>query len=112
MNCGGPNGDVQFGTVARTVCLCAPTRLTAILSGLVERQDLGYEQAVAAVNGVVVAVGGSFGEGLGCAMAPTTAVGFIDLPPGEHRVELFASTVDGNFHVGAFWNFNLIWEPL
>lgn len=87
-------------------------RLTVLMSGFVERQDTGYEQAETRVNGVVVASGASVGEQLGCAMAPAFAVGSIDLPPGEHLIELFASTIDGMFHVGAFWNFNLSWEPL
>jgi hypothetical protein len=80
--------------------------------GVVERQDAGYEQAEARVNGVPVATGGSVGEGLGCAMAAVSAGGVIDLPPGEHVIELFSSTIDPQYHVGAYWEFNFTWEPL
>jgi hypothetical protein len=86
-------------------------RLTINMVGAVERQDTGYEQADARVNGVLVAAGGSIGEGLGCQMTTVTAGGFIDLEPGEHLIELFASTIDPQYHVGAYWEFNLTWEP-
>jgi hypothetical protein len=111
-NCGGPNPNTQFGTASRRVCLCVPMRLTINMVGVVERQDTGYEQAETRVNGVVIASGASVGEQLGCAMAPAFAVGSIDLPPGEHLIELFASTIDPQYHVGAYWEFNFTWEPL
>ncbi len=111
-NCGGPNGTTQSGTATRQVCICVPMRLTISMVGVVERQDFGYEQASARVNGMPVAMGGSVGEGLGCAMTTVTPSGSIDLPPGEHLIELDASTIDGAYHVGAFWEFNLNWELL
>lgn len=111
-NCGGPNPNTQFGTASRRVCLCAPTRLAVNMLGLVERQDTGYEQAEVRVNGVPVAAGGSVGEGLGCQMTAVSAGGLIDLPPGDHLIELFSSTIDPQYHVGAYWEFNLTWEAL
>lgn len=80
--------------------------------GVVERQDFGYEQASARVNGQPVCSGGSVGEGLGCAMTTVTPSGSIDLSPGEHVIELSASTIDSQYHVGAYWEFNFTWEPL
>ena len=111
-NCGGPNGTTQSGTASRRVCLCVPMRLTINMVGVVERQDFGYEQAAALVNGLPVCTGGSVGEGLGCEMTTVTPSGSIDLPPGEHLIELTASTVDPQYHVGAYWEFNFTWEPL
>jgi len=80
--------------------------------GLVETQNAGYEQAQAQVDGLPVASGGSFEEGGGCAMRAASASGSIDLAPGEHLIELTASTIDPQYHVGAYWEFNLTWEPL
>lgn len=111
-NCGGTNFNTQFGFASRRVCLCVPTRLTVQMLGHVERQDFGFEQASARVNGMVIAAGGSIGEGLGCAMGPASAFGIIVLPTGEHLIELFSSTNDPLYHVGAFWEFYFTWEPL
>ena len=80
--------------------------------GLVERQRSGFDYAETRVNGMPIASGGSVGEGLGCAMTLTIAFGTIDLPPGEHLIELFSSTNDPLYHVGAFWEFHFTWEPL
>jgi hypothetical protein len=110
--CGGSNFNTQTGTASRRVCLSVPTRLTVQMIGMVERQDFGFEYAEARVNGMPIASGGSLGEGLGCAMAPTSAFGTIDLPAGEHLIELFSSTNDPLYHVGAFWEFHFTWEPL
>lgn len=111
-NCGGTNSNTQYGTASRHICLCEPTRLTINMTGLVERQDTGYEQAEARVNGTVICSGASVGEGLGCSMATVNPSGTIDLPAGEHIIELSASTIDGAFHTGAYWDFGFTWEPL
>jgi hypothetical protein len=111
-NCGGPNNFTQFGTATRTVCLNGPARLTVHMVGRVERQDFGFEYGEARVNGMLICSGGSFGEGLGCAMADNTADGTIDLTPGEHLVELYANTNDQLYHVGAYWEFQMVWEAL
>ncbi len=82
------------------------------MTGLVETQNAGYEQGEARVNGQSVASGGSYQEGGGCAMREATASGSIDLPAGEHLIELSASTNDPLYHVGAYWQFDFTWEPL
>jgi hypothetical protein len=110
--CGGSNFDTQTGTASRRVCLSVPTRLTVHMIGFVERQDFGFEYAETRVNGMPIASGGSLGEGLGCAMTTVNADGTIDLPGGEHLIELFSSTNDPLYHVGAFWEFHFTWEPL
>lgn len=112
LNCGGPNATIQWGMATRQVCLCVPMRLTINMVGVVERQDFGFEQAFARVNGLPVCSGGSVGEGLGCGMTTVTPSGSIDLPPGQHMIELNASTVDPMYHVGAYWEFSFTWEPL
>jgi hypothetical protein len=80
--------------------------------GLVETQNAGYEYAAVRVNGQVIAEGGSYEEGGGCTMREATAAGSIDLPAGEHLIELFSSTNDERYHVGAYWQFDFTWEPL
>jgi hypothetical protein len=82
------------------------------MTGLVETQNGGFEQAEARVNGQVVASGGSYEEGGGCTMREATASGFIDVSAGEHLIELSASTNDPLYHVGAYWQFDFTWEPL
>jgi hypothetical protein len=111
-NCGGPNANTQSGTASRRVCLSTPQRLTISMTGLVETQNAGFEEAEARVNGQVVASGGSYEEGGGCTMREATANGSIDLPAGEHLIELSASTNDPLYHVGAYWQFDFTWEPL
>lgn len=110
--CGGPNANTQSGTASRRVCLNAPKRLTVHMTGNVERQDFGFEYGETRVNGAVIASGGSVGEGLGCAMTTVNADGSIDLPAGEHLIELSASTNDPLYHVGAYWQFDFTWESL
>jgi hypothetical protein len=107
-----PNNNTQSGTALRRVRLDTPQRLRVSMAGLVETQNVGRDRAEVRVNGQLVASGASYQVGGGCAMAPAFAAGSIDLPPGEHLIELFASTVDPLFHVGAFWQFNFTWEPL
>jgi len=80
------------------------------MSGVVETQNGGYEQAEARVDGAVVASGGSFEEGGGCTMKAASAGGSILLQPGDHVIELSATTVDGLYHVGAYWEFALTWS--
>ncbi len=111
-NCGGPNANTQSGTASRRVCLSTPQRLSIHMTGVVERQDYGYETAEARVNGTPVVSGGSVGEGLGCAMTTVNADGSIDLSVGEHLIELSASMNDPRYHVGAYWQFDFTWEPL
>lgn len=111
-NCGGTNSDTQHGNASRRVCLCAPTRLTINMIGLIERQDTGYEQAETRVNGTLICSGASVGEGLGCLMATVSVSGTIDLPAGDHLIELTGSTIDGAFHTGAYWEFGFTWEPI
>jgi hypothetical protein len=82
------------------------------MTGFVETQNGGFEQAEARVNGQVVASGGSYEEGGGCTMRAATASGSIDLSPGEHVIKLSASTIDPLYHVGAYWQFDFTWEPL
>jgi hypothetical protein len=60
----------------------------------------------------VIASSGSYEEGGGCTMWQATANGSIDLPAGEHLIELSASTNDPLYHVGAYWQFDFTWEPL
>jgi hypothetical protein len=110
--CGGSNFNTQYGFASRRVCLNAPKRLTVHMVGNVERQDYGFEYGEARVNGALVASGGSVGQGLGCAMTIVNADGSIDLPAGDHLIELYASTNDPLYHVGAYWEFNFNWEPL
>lgn len=111
-NCGGTNNQTQSGTASRRVCLEAPMRLTVQMVGLVETQNDGFEEAESRVDGQVVASGGSYGEEGGCVMRENSAQGSIDLPAGGHWIELSASTNDGLYHVGAYWEFTLTWEPL
>jgi hypothetical protein len=109
-NCGGSNPSTQSGTATRQVSLAVPRTLSISMSGVVETQNGGYEQAEARVDGSLVASGGSFEEGGGCTMKAASAGGSILLQPGDHVIELSASTVDGLYHVGAYWEFTLIWS--
>jgi hypothetical protein len=111
-NCGGSNFETQYGFASRRVCLSAPKRLTVHMTGNVERQDFGFDYGETRVNGALVASGGSVGEGLGCAMTIVNADGSIDLPAGDHLIELYSSTNDPLYHVGAYWQFDFTWEPL
>lgn len=109
-NCGGSNALTQHGSASRRICLEVPMRLTVQMVGLVETENAGFEVGEARVDGQLVASGSSFEEGGGCVMRGTSANGFIDLAAGEHLIELSASTNDGLYHFGAFWEFTLSWE--
>ena len=45
-------------------------------------------------------------------MRQANADGSIDLDVGDHLIELSASTVDELYHTGAYWRYDLSWEPL
>jgi hypothetical protein len=111
-NCGGSNANVQSGYASRRVCLTAPSRLTVRMSGNVETHNAGYELADARVDGGIICAGGSYGELGQCAMREANADGSVDLEAGDHLIELSASTVDELYHSGAYWRYDLSWEPL
>jgi hypothetical protein len=110
--CGGTNFNTQGGSAIRRVCLSRPRRLIVTMTGMVETHRAGYELAYVYVNNLLVAWGQSYEENGGCTMREATASGFIDLPAGEHLIELWSSTGDELYHVGAYWQFDFSWEPL
>jgi hypothetical protein len=82
------------------------------MSGNVETHNAGYELADARVDGGIICAGGSYGELGQCAMREANADGSVDLEAGDHLIELSASTVDELYHTGAYWRYDLSWEPL
>jgi hypothetical protein len=103
-NCGGANAQTQFGSASKVECFAAPTCLRFELSGVVERQASGFEAILISVDDEQVYERQSVGEGLACsAFASISDSAQVLVEAGTHEISVLASTNDGAYHVGAFW---------
>ena len=114
-NCGGPNGIVQGGTASATIAVSETFELQAIIDGISELQDSGFENMDVTLDGLPIVAATSTDSGLGCAMGPSIINFLVPQPivitPGNHVFEINFSTGDPLFHVGAYYELNLILVP-
>jgi hypothetical protein len=108
-NCGGSNSSVQSGTAIGTVC--GPANLSFNFLGHVETQNSGFETISVKVDGNEIYAGTSPNNNGGCTMTFVSGTAQISLGAGTHTITVDSSTVDGQYHVGAFWNVGVTCMP-
>jgi hypothetical protein len=109
-NCGGPNGNRQRG-YARAVITGGSSgyRFIPSMVGFGERQDTGFDQMTLYFNGSLIVTGDAPGGGLGCATAgpvvqTPSSIPFQTIAPGSSNTfECYFDTVDGLYHVDAYY---------
>lgn len=113
LNCGGTCDSIQSGTAVATI-QTGPTdlNLTITVTGLAELQIAGYERLPIIIDGIEVQTYMAAGGLLGCAMGAPTSVTYVPGPytflaGSAHTVEIDFSTLDANYHTGAYYEVTL-----
>jgi len=124
-NCAIPpyNPNNQIGTAEAVIWVSCPRRMTVAWSGMGERKHPSlsdptiYELMSLFVDDALVGSAHSPGGGLGCE-APVAGVvsdpalpQSIVLQTGIHRLRITTETRDENYHIGAYYRFNLSFDP-
>jgi hypothetical protein len=83
--------------------------------GVSELQNAGYENMLIEVDGVSVISATSTESHLGCQMGPSISTTLVPLPlvlgAGPHTFNLSFTTADPLYHVGAYYELNLVFQP-
>ena len=116
-NCANFNHNTQIGTAEGIIVLSCARKMTVAWSGVGEPEDGGFELMSLLVNGDLVGSAKSPGGSLGCApMLPVISdpppPQVKVLQPGIHILRIETTTDDEFFHVGAFYQFDLTFDPL
>lgn len=111
LNCGGSNDSPQFGRAVIRLHLLDDHSLICNLSGRTERQNADFDVGRIVVDGNVVAQISGTGEQLGCMMGDHSTAVTVQVGRGDHVVELIGNTVDGLYHVGAYFDFQITLDP-
>lgn len=113
-NCGGSNENIQSGTATATIQVSETYELRADIDGVSELQDTGFENMAVQLDGTDIVQATSRDLDQECAMGPSI-VDFLQeqpfiLTPGEHTFSISFTTADELYHVGAFYELNLIFN--
>lgn len=120
-NCGGPNGNIQNGQAVATITVGnSNVDLDFIINGLGERELQGYETLTISINNNIIGMSKSPGGNLGCdggvgpviiTQQPQTQT---LLANNQYTISIDFSTIDDSFHVGAFYEIDLLFnnQPL
>ena len=111
-DCGGNNSNTQTGTATANIQILGSDPITMHLefSGMGEAQSAGYDLIQFNLNGIVIGDGQAPGGGLGC-VSDSVLVNPADpqeLNPGEHTLIIQFTTNDGAYHVGAYYEIEVI----
>lgn len=122
--CASNNPNEQTGSATATFTLDQAARLTATVSGLGEPFDPGNEVMTVFLDGNEIAQGqnaqGDIQESCAtvitedcCASVPIDSGSSpIVLEPGTYTISIDFSTFDGAYHVGAFFQTDLVFVPV
>jgi hypothetical protein len=115
-NCGGQNGQIQSGNADAVITLSADYNFVPEIIGVSELQDAGFENMLIIVDGVSVISATSTNLNLSCDMGPSVSTELVTLPlrlgAGQHTFSLSFTTADSLFHVNAFYELNLVFQPI
>lgn len=111
LNCGGTNALQQSGTAATEFVTSIERSLRITLRARVERQNANYDIGQVYYDGVVVALVGGQGDLLGCVMEDVDDGQVLNVTPGVHTLEVTGDTVDGQYHVGCFFQLDFAFDP-
>lgn len=116
-NCAQYNENIQTAT-AEAVITVAPNssaRLTVDWTGMVEQHNSGYERMWLYVDGCPTGYSQSTqgqDQGECAAMLPVSGGQVVVLQPGFHLLRLVTDTgTDAQYHVGAFYEFDITLTP-
>jgi hypothetical protein len=114
-NCGGPNGLVQSGTAGALITVSEDYLFVPEIVGVSELQNTNFENMLIEVDGVSVISATSTELYLGCQMGPSISTTLVPLPlvlgAGPHTFNLSFTTADPLYHVGAYYELNLVFQP-
>lgn len=110
-NCGGNNPLRQFGTATLRFSSADASVLSFTVEGRVERQNAGFDRCILSLDGQELLALEGFGDNLGCTMQDVSGTGSIAVPAGEHVLQLSGDTVDGLYHVDAFFRLSFSLAP-
>ena len=123
-NCANFNHNNQIGTAEATVTVSCATRVTVTWSGKGEQKDPSpqnpdtFERMNLFLDNGLVGSAHSPGGGLECEAPVANVVSeppppqIIIIQPGTHALKITTETHDALYHIGAFYQFLLDFEPL
>lgn len=115
-NCNGTNSNIQTGFAEATITISQPFALRLDIIGIAELHDADFELMTVSLNDQDVVSATATDLDLGCAMGPSQfteiAPGPYDLTTGEHKFAISFTTNDELYHVGAFYELNLVFLPV
>jgi LSD1 subclass zinc finger protein len=100
LECGGSNRSEQIGVATGTLVLNQPGVLVITAGGRGERTA---EDLQIFVDGLVVAEDVAGPVSGPCNMRGKSAGATVELSKGTHTIVVRADTIDGIYHLGAFW---------
>lgn len=109
-NCDGTNSNTQIATASINMTTTKSQKIGLSWVGIGEMQDANFEKMQVYINGNLIGSASASGGKKQCQMGPVTSVnnypnGFF-LPAGNHTISINATTNDGWFHKGAYYQFS------
>jgi hypothetical protein len=103
--CDGTNSSIQSGTASKVECFAVPTCIRFAVTGLIEKQNEGFEPIEIRVDGALIYERASLGGDLECTEFESVSESAqVLVEPGTREILVSASTgTDGAYHKGAFW---------
>ena len=115
VNCGGSNSYIQSGVASATISVSEPYDLRVLIDGVSELENTNFENMSVLVNDQKVATATSRELGQGCAMGASIVEFLLPqpilLPSGTNKFEIIFSSGDNLYHVGAYYELNLVLTP-
>jgi sugar lactone lactonase YvrE len=110
-NCpGGTNSNTQIATATINMTTTKSQKIGLSWFGIGEMQASDFEKMQVYINGTLIGSAKATGGNKNCEMGPVTSVnnypnGF-SLPAGNHTISINATTNDGLYHTGSYYQFS------
>jgi hypothetical protein len=107
---GGSNPNTQSATATINMTTTVAQKIGLDWVGIGELQAPNFETMQVYIDGNLIGSAQAAGGSQGCAMGPVISVsnypnGYV-LPAGNHIISITATTNDGEYHVGAYYQFS------
>jgi hypothetical protein len=107
---GGSNPNTQSATASINMSTSKPQKISLEWVGIGELEAPNFEKMEVYINGNFIGSAQAAGGNQDCAMGPVTSVNNYpsgySLPAGNHVISINATTNDGAYHIGAYYQFS------
>ena len=107
---GGSNPNTQSATATINMTTSKPQKISLEWVGIGELEAPNFEKMEVYIDGNLIGSAQAAGGNQGCAMGPVISVNNYpsgyELPAGNHIISINATTNDGAYHIGAYYQFS------